>query len=117
MGSSVSSNRSLTARVVSCCESFACLVLGLMLVSSLNAQEVTLAPEHKKLAELEGKWNFVLKSDGGESKGTSVYKVECGGLWLTSDFNTDFGGANSKVKGSTVTILPRRNSSACGSTR
>lgn len=57
-------------------------------------------PEHAKLKELEGKWTFTLTTpDGTESKGVSVYKVECGGLWLTSDFQTDFGGVKFQGKG------------------
>lgn len=65
-------------------------------------QEAMLQPgkEHAKLKELEGKWTFVLTTpDGSESKGTSEYKVECGGFWLTSDFNTDFGGMKFQGKG------------------
>lgn len=63
------------------------------------AQEATPSPQHKKLAELEGTWNLTIKSEGGDSKGKSVYKLECGGLWLTSDFQSDFGGAKFQGKG------------------
>lgn len=51
------------------------------------------SPEHARLKETEGKWDFVLKSsDGSQSNGKSEFKLECGGLWLISDFKTDFGG-------------------------
>ncbi|MFN7734048.1 MAG: DUF1579 domain-containing protein [Pirellula sp.] len=58
------------------------------------------APEHAKLKETEGTWNFILKSsDGSEGKGISVNKLECGGLWLVCDFKTDFGGMPFQGKG------------------
>jgi hypothetical protein len=57
-------------------------------------------PEHAKLKVMEGKWKFVLKSaDGNDSKGVMEAKMECGGLWLISDFKTDFGGAPFQGKG------------------
>lgn len=76
------------------------LVCLLSLAASITlAQEVTPGPQHKKLAELEGTWNLSIKSDGGDSTGKSVYKMECGGLWLTSDFQSDFGGMKFQGKG------------------
>jgi hypothetical protein len=57
-------------------------------------------PEHDRLKELVGKWEFVLKMpDGSETKGVSINTMECGGLWLTSDFKTDFGGSPFQGKG------------------
>ena len=75
------------------------LVCLLTLSTTVMAQEVTPGPQHKKLAELEGTWNLTIKSEGGDSKGKSVYKLECGGLWLTSDFQSDFGGMKFQGKG------------------
>ncbi len=50
-------------------------------------------PEHAELKLLEGDWDFELKSpDGTSAKGTSKFKMECGGMWLMSDFRCDFGG-------------------------
>jgi hypothetical protein len=49
-------------------------------------------PEHKKLKELEGTWEAIIKAGPDESKGTVVYKMELGGLWLTSEFQGDFAG-------------------------
>ncbi len=78
----------------------AILITCLVAMSGFTiAQEVTPGPQHKKLAELEGTWNLAIKSDGGDSKGKSVYKLECGGLWLTSDFQSDFGGVKFQGKG------------------
>jgi len=68
--------------------------------SALNARPPGATPQHAKLKELEGKWNFTLKtSDGAESIGVSNYKLECDGLWLTSDFNCKFGGVPFQGKG------------------
>ena len=75
------------------------LVCLLALTSLTMAQEVTPGPQHKKLGELEGTWNLAIKSEGGDSSGKSVYKMECGGLWLTSHFDADFGGMKFQGKG------------------
>lgn len=53
-------------------------------------------PEHEILKEMEGTWDCVMTmigtpADAPPSKGTSVYKMECGGLWLTSTFQGNFG--------------------------
>ncbi len=71
----------------------------LTLAGTVSAQEVTPGPEHKKLAELEGSWNLAIKSEAGDSKGKSVYKLECGGLWLISSFQSDFAGMKFEGKG------------------
>lgn len=49
-------------------------------------------PEHKELKRLEGEWVAIIKSTEGDSKGTMTYRMECGGLWLASDFKAEFGG-------------------------
>jgi hypothetical protein len=81
----------------------ACFIAVVLVVygsTALFAQVPGPLPQHAKLKELEGKWNFVLKpSQGDESKGVSEFKLECGGLWLTSDFSTSFGGAPFQGKG------------------
>lgn len=78
---------------------FKFLTLALLLTISTCGSSVSFAqtpgpsPEHARLKENVGKWDFALKSsDGSESKGKAEFKLECGGLWLVSDFNTDFGG-------------------------
>lgn len=75
------------------------LISLLTLTTSVWAQEMAPGPQHKKLAELEGTWNLSIKSDGGDSKGKSTYKLECGGFWLTSDFQADMGGMKFQGKG------------------
>jgi hypothetical protein len=60
-------------------------------------------PEHDILKEMVGTWDAVLQMTGtpkeAASKGKSVYKMECGGLWLTSTFEGDFAGAKFEGRG------------------
>jgi uncharacterized protein DUF1579 len=57
-------------------------------------------PEHAEMKKLEGTWDTVTTmADGKTSKGEATYKMECGGLWLTSDFKGDFQGAAFQGKG------------------
>jgi hypothetical protein len=56
-------------------------------------------PEHEVLKKLEGTWDATMKGMGGESKGTMTYKMDVGGLWLTSNFEGDFGGQKFHGKG------------------
>src|SRR5260370_1466014 len=71
--------------------------LGLGLASvvfaslSLAQQPVKPGPEHEALRKMEGTWDAVVNLGGMESKGTMTYKMELGGLWLTSHFEGGFG--------------------------
>jgi hypothetical protein len=56
-------------------------------------------PEHEKIKELAGTWDAVMKMGDAESKGTMVWKVDLGGLWLTSEFQGEFGGEKFTGKG------------------
>jgi len=56
-------------------------------------------PEHEVLKKLEGAWDATMKFGGSESKGTMIYKMDVGGLWLASSFEGDFGGAKFQGKG------------------
>jgi len=68
--------------------------------SSAVAQDVpTPGPEHQQLKRLEGDWIATVKSFWSESKGTMTYKLECGGLWLVSDFRGEFGGQKFQGRG------------------
>jgi hypothetical protein len=55
--------------------------------------------EHAELKKLEGTWDTVLDHDGKKSKGEATYKMECGGLWLASDFKGEFDGKPFHGKG------------------
>jgi hypothetical protein len=80
-------------------------VLGILVTAALArgvafAQELPApGPEHARLKQLEGEWIATLKSPGGDSKGTMTYRMECGGLWLVSDFHADLGGQKFQGRG------------------
>jgi Protein of unknown function (DUF1579) len=56
-------------------------------------------PEHEKLKELVGNWDAVMDMAGQKSKATATYKSVCGGMWLASDFQGDFGGLKFEGRG------------------
>jgi hypothetical protein len=50
-------------------------------------------PEHSHLAAQAGTWDCVVTgADGKKSKAVSTSRMECGGLWLVSDFKGDMDG-------------------------
>jgi hypothetical protein len=66
----------------------------------IRAQEaVKPGPEHQMLKKWEGTWETTMKMAGMESKGSCTYKMELGGLWLVSNFESDLGGAKFTGKG------------------
>lgn len=56
-------------------------------------------PEHDGLKRLAGEWTATIKGEGGDSKGVQVARMECGGLWLSVDFKSDFGGVPFQGRG------------------
>ncbi len=81
------------------------LVLGLACSAGyVAAQEPPTpkpGPEHKMLAEMVGSWDCKIMMEGvpGESKGSSVSKMDLGGLWMSTEFEGDFGGLKFQGKG------------------
>jgi Protein of unknown function (DUF1579) len=49
-------------------------------------------PEHKELHQFEGAWDCVMDMAGQKTKATATYRKICGGMWMESDFEGDFGG-------------------------
>lgn len=80
---------------------FAIAVLCLGVVNPLVAQEPqSPGPEHAELKALEGTWDAVMKmADGSEVKGVAEYRMICEGMWLQSDFRSDFGGVKFHGRG------------------
>ena len=69
------------------------LVLLALMVPTLAAQEPPKpGPEHDLLKKQVGTWDTVMKADGKEFKGTVVYKLELGDLWLVGSMDSDLGG-------------------------
>jgi Protein of unknown function (DUF1579) len=65
-----------------------CAVLGLV-AGPAAAQDFPVAkpgPEHEMLKKHVGTWDTTMKFMGMESKGTATYKIDLGGLWLSSTF-------------------------------
>lgn len=56
-------------------------------------------PEHEILKKMEGTWTAKVKMGDNESPATVTYKLECGGLWLVSDFRADFGDMKFQGRG------------------
>jgi hypothetical protein len=79
--------RAVRAAVVLC-------ALFTLLVPSAMAQPPSAkpGPELERLKQLKGTWDATIKTSQGESKGTMIYKMGVGGLWLVSHFKADFGG-------------------------
>lgn len=74
---------------------FVCLVP----VVALAQEPPKPGPEHEKLKELAGTWDAIMKMGDSESNGTMVWKMDLGGLWLTSEFQGEFGGEKFSGKG------------------
>ena len=75
--------------------SIAGFLVGVVVFSLPVAAQQPQSPgkEHEELKSLEGEWDAVLKMpDGTEMKGTSDFKMTCGGMWLESNFRGDLGG-------------------------
>jgi hypothetical protein len=74
-------------------------------VSAASAQQSSPPPptpgaEHARLKKLEGTWDAVMTDmEGKKSKGEMSYKMECGGLWLVSDYKGEHQGKPFHGKG------------------
>jgi hypothetical protein len=84
-----------------------CLLVALLagVATAQQSQQQQPAPpkpgsEHLHLKKLEGNWDCLVTSmDGKKTKGEASYKMECGGLWLVSDFKGEYDGAPFQGKG------------------
>ncbi|MBX9584102.1 MAG: DUF1579 domain-containing protein [Gemmataceae bacterium] len=56
-------------------------------------------PEHDVLKKMAGTWDLTLSAGGMESKGTVVYKMDLGGLWLTSTLESELFGTKFSGRG------------------
>jgi hypothetical protein len=70
------------------------VVLALALAAPAHAQTPMPkpGPEHDVLKKMEGNWDLTMKAGGTEAKGTVVYKMDLGGLWLTGALECDLFG-------------------------
>jgi Protein of unknown function (DUF1579) len=56
-------------------------------------------PEHALLKKMEGTWDTTMKMGPNESKGTATYKMDVGGLWLASTFESMMENAKFSGRG------------------
>jgi hypothetical protein len=78
----------------------AALVVGMVLTPWATAQppQPKPGPEHDMLKTLVGTWDATVKYGDQESKGTMVYKLELGGMWLVGNYEGEFGGTKFQGK-------------------
>lgn len=74
---------------VGCC----ILATWLSVQAAATAQEPPkTGPEHELLKGFAGEWEATIDAMGSKNKGSMVYKLMPGGLWLTSDFKGEMMG-------------------------
>lgn len=82
--------RKLGAFAIVCC----------VAVTAARAQEPAKpGPEHEHLKKYVGTWDATMKMGGMDSKCTSTYKMDLGGLWLSSTFDGEVFGTKFQGKG------------------
>ena len=82
------------------CQFGAAVVALVVAIPAARAQEGPKpGPEHELLKKYEGVWDLTMKFEGGESKGTCVYKMDLGGLWLASTVDSDLMGMKFSGRG------------------
>lgn len=75
-------------------------VVAVVLAGSAFAQEQPKpGKEHDFLKKMEGKWETVMSMAGKDEKGTATYKMDLGGFWLTSTFESEMFGQKFTGKG------------------
>jgi hypothetical protein len=85
--------RKLGAFAIVCC-------FAVSLSSTGRAQEPPKpGPEHEHFKKYVGTWEATMKMGGADSKGTSTYKMDLGGLWLSSTFEGEVFGTKFQGKG------------------
>ncbi len=79
---------------------FCVVALALLVAPAARSQDFPKpGPEFDILKKMEGNWDLTMKFGGMESKGTVVYKMEVGGLWLVSNLESDLLGQKFHGKG------------------
>src|ERR1700722_10221377 len=83
-----------------------CVVVSILNAPAMAQPGARPTEEHKILARDEGTWDATIKSYMGGpdaepavSKGTEVYTVMPGGLWVLSRFEGDFAGMKFEGRG------------------
>jgi Protein of unknown function (DUF1579) len=79
----------------------AAFVAALILASAALAQPEPPkpGPEHVVLKKMEGTWDATMSAGGMESKAKMVYKMDLGGMWLSSVLEGEAGGQKFSGRG------------------
>ena len=79
---------------------FCAVAVAVVFAPSVQAQEAPkIGPEHDVLKKMVGDWTLTMKYGGMESKGTVTYKMDLGGLWLSSTFECELLGGKFRGRG------------------
>jgi hypothetical protein len=79
---------------------FCAVAIAMLVASAGQAQEPPKpGPEHEILKKLVGTWDLTMKIEGMEAKGVAVYKMDLGGLWLSSSLESELGGMKFSGRG------------------
>ncbi len=68
------------------------MIVALLGVPALAQESPKPGPEHEVLKKMVGNWDTTMKMGGMDSKGTTTYKMDLGGLWLTSEMKSELFG-------------------------
>ena len=68
------------------------VIVALLVVPALAQESPKPGPEHEVLKKMVGNWDTTMKMGGMDSKGTATYKMDLGGLWLTSELKSELFG-------------------------
>lgn len=79
----------------------ACAVVAVLAFAPVvSAQEPPKpGPEHEVLKKMAGDWTLTMKFGGMETKGTVAYKMDLGGMWLTSSLESELFGTKFQGRG------------------
>lgn len=77
----------------------AALTLAVAITATQAQPPAQPGPEMKQLSKLAGTWDTTMDIGGNKSKGTAVYKMDLGGLWLVSTFEGDMMGQKFSGRG------------------
>jgi hypothetical protein len=71
----------------------AAVTMAVVFCGSALAQEPPKpGPEYDLLKKQVGSWTVTMKAEGMDVKGSMVYKMELGGLWLVGSLESELGG-------------------------
>jgi Protein of unknown function (DUF1579) len=77
----------------------AVLAVAVLVVPTWGQEAPKPGPEHEWLKKLEGTWENTMTAGGATEKGTTTYKMDLGGFWLSSTMESQMQGQKWTGKG------------------